>query len=186
MVNLKSDQEIKIMAEGGKKLKAVVKELMPLIKKGITTKEIDSKAEELIKKQDISSTIRGRININSQISDLMNQAESEVILCAPVSEVKNRIKLLEPLIKQISDSKKRLIVALSGEDNEIRSINEKLGIKAKKIEVNASFYIADKKQILFMLNNSEDNNEQMAVWFASPFFVQSFTTLFDTALKRGK
>jgi methionyl aminopeptidase len=51
MVNLKSDQEIKIMAEGGKRLKKVVKELLPLIKKGITTKEIDSKAEELIKKQ---------------------------------------------------------------------------------------------------------------------------------------
>ena len=58
MVNLKSDQEIKIMAEGGKKLKAVVKELMPLIKKGITTKEIDSKAEELIKKQGGESSFK--------------------------------------------------------------------------------------------------------------------------------
>ncbi len=51
MVNLKSDQEIKIMAEGGKRLKAVVENLLPLIKVGITTKEIDNKAEDLIKKQ---------------------------------------------------------------------------------------------------------------------------------------
>ena len=58
MVNLKSDQEIKIMTEGGKKLKAVVKELLPLIKEDITTKEIDSRAEELIKKQGGESSFK--------------------------------------------------------------------------------------------------------------------------------
>lgn len=51
MINLKSDKEIEIMAEGGKRLKAVVKELLPLIKEGVTTKEIDDQAEELIIKQ---------------------------------------------------------------------------------------------------------------------------------------
>ena len=49
MVNLKSSQEIAIMAEGGKRLRAVVKDLLPLIRAGITTKEIDERAEELIK-----------------------------------------------------------------------------------------------------------------------------------------
>lgn len=58
MVNLKSDQEIKIMAEGGKRLRTVVKELLPLIKKGISTKEIDSRAEELIKKQGGESSFK--------------------------------------------------------------------------------------------------------------------------------
>jgi len=51
MVYLKSDAEIEVMTEGGKRLKAVVKELIPLIKEGVTTKEIDEKAEELIKAQ---------------------------------------------------------------------------------------------------------------------------------------
>ena len=58
MVNLKSDQEIKVMTEGGKKLKAVVKELLPFIKEDITTKEIDSRAEELIKKQGGKSSFK--------------------------------------------------------------------------------------------------------------------------------
>ena len=58
MVNLKSDQEIKIMTEGGKRLKAVVKGLSPLIKEGISTKEIDSRAEELIKKQGGESSFK--------------------------------------------------------------------------------------------------------------------------------
>jgi len=58
MVNLKSDQEIGIMSEGGKKLKTVVENLLPLIKVGITTKEIDEKAEDLIKEQGGESSFK--------------------------------------------------------------------------------------------------------------------------------
>jgi methionyl aminopeptidase len=58
MVDLKSDKEIAVMAESGKRLKAVVKDLSPLIKPGITTKEIDDKAEELIKKQGGKSSFK--------------------------------------------------------------------------------------------------------------------------------
>lgn len=57
-MNLKTDQEVRIMAEGGKKLKLVVKELLPLIKEGTTTKEIDSRAEELIKAQGGKSSFK--------------------------------------------------------------------------------------------------------------------------------
>ena len=57
MVNLKSTQEIVIMAEGGRKLKNVVKDLLPLIRAGITTKEIDDRAGELIKKQGGESSL---------------------------------------------------------------------------------------------------------------------------------
>lgn len=51
MIHLKTKEEIEIMKSGGEKLRKVVSELMPIVKAGITTKEIDEKAEELIKKQ---------------------------------------------------------------------------------------------------------------------------------------
>jgi methionyl aminopeptidase len=51
MINLKSDKEIAIMLEGGQRLKAVVRDLLPLIKVDTTTKEIDDRAGDLIKKQ---------------------------------------------------------------------------------------------------------------------------------------
>lgn len=50
MVKLKTPEEIKIMAEAGKRLRAVVKDLFPQIKPGITTKQIDDEAERLIRK----------------------------------------------------------------------------------------------------------------------------------------
>ena len=58
MVNLKSDKEITVMAESGKRLKAVVKDLLPLIKAGITTKEIDDRAEKLINNQGGKSSFK--------------------------------------------------------------------------------------------------------------------------------
>ncbi len=50
MIRLKTKEEIEIMKEGGKRLRKVVKELLPLIKVGISTKEIDQEAERLIRK----------------------------------------------------------------------------------------------------------------------------------------
>ncbi|MEK7177299.1 MAG: M24 family metallopeptidase, partial [Patescibacteria group bacterium] len=58
MVHLKSSQEIAVMAEGGKRLKAVIADLLPLIKVGITTKEIDDRAEQLIKMQGGKSSFK--------------------------------------------------------------------------------------------------------------------------------
>ncbi|MCS6956357.1 MAG: methionyl aminopeptidase, partial [Patescibacteria group bacterium] len=51
MIDLKTEEEIKIMVEGGKKLKRVVNILIKEIREGITTEEIDKKAEKLIKEQ---------------------------------------------------------------------------------------------------------------------------------------
>lgn len=48
MIDLKSDKEIRIMAEGGKRLRKVVKALLKKIKVGMTTNEIDKEAEKLI------------------------------------------------------------------------------------------------------------------------------------------
>ncbi len=139
---------------------------------------------DLIKKQDISGTVKGRLNINSQISDVMNMAKKEVIICAPTHELRRRHKLLEPIFKNLNKNRIKINLALNGPDDEISALSERLETKAKKIDLDTSFYIADKSEILFMLNKSEDNNEQLAVWFSSPFFVQAFAGLFDMALKR--
>jgi len=50
MVTIKSPEEIGIMAEGGKILARVMKELEKMIRSGITTKELDRLAESLILK----------------------------------------------------------------------------------------------------------------------------------------
>lgn len=51
MIRIKTKEEIKIMAEGGKKLSRILKFLIKKAKSGVRTKEIDKIAESLIKKE---------------------------------------------------------------------------------------------------------------------------------------
>ncbi len=50
MIHLKTNQEIEIMKEGGAILVQVMKELVPQIAEGMTTKEVDQRADALIAK----------------------------------------------------------------------------------------------------------------------------------------
>ena len=44
MIRLKTKEEIEVIKEGGRRLREVIKELLPQIKAGVTTKQIDNKA----------------------------------------------------------------------------------------------------------------------------------------------
>lgn len=50
MIHLKTKEEIEIMKDCGKRLNAAVTELIPLIKEGMTTEDVDNEATRLIKK----------------------------------------------------------------------------------------------------------------------------------------
>ena len=51
MIHYKQEGEIQIMKEGGAKLREAVRQLLPTVKPGQTTEEIDKKAEKLILSQ---------------------------------------------------------------------------------------------------------------------------------------
>ena len=51
MIKLKTPEEIELMVEGGRRLKKVVKELLPQVRQGVSTQKIDKIAEKLIVEQ---------------------------------------------------------------------------------------------------------------------------------------
>jgi methionyl aminopeptidase len=59
MISIKTPEEIKIMAEGGKILAKIMEELEKKVKPGITTKELDELAEELIFKSGGTPSFKG-------------------------------------------------------------------------------------------------------------------------------
>ena len=59
MISLKSKQEIEIMREASKRLKIVFQELKKSIKTGMTTLEIDQKAQRLIEVQNAKPAFKG-------------------------------------------------------------------------------------------------------------------------------
>ena len=59
MIKIKTEEEIRIMAEGGKILAGVMSELEKKVKPGITTKELNELAEELIFKSGGKCSFKG-------------------------------------------------------------------------------------------------------------------------------
>ena len=59
MISIKSEEEIEIMAEGGKILAKIMRELEKKVKPGITTKELDKVAEDLVLKYGGKCSFKG-------------------------------------------------------------------------------------------------------------------------------
>ena len=64
----------------------------------------------------------------------------------------------------------------------VEKISNKFGIKIKSVNIDAKFFIVDRKEILFYLSKSP-NQEDLAIWLNSSFFSEAFASLFEMALK---
>jgi len=73
MVNLKTQEEIKIIAEGGKILATVIKELEKMAQPGITTKELDRAAEALILSANAKPAFKGYDNFPYSLCVSVNE-----------------------------------------------------------------------------------------------------------------
>ena len=73
-------------------------------------------------------------------------------------------------------------VALSGNPELIKKLSETMKIKITPVEVDAKFFIVDRKEILFYLNR-ESTKEDQAIWLNSDFFSEAFADLFEIATR---
>jgi len=135
-----------------------------------------------VKRESVSASLSGKSNISTQIKEILENAEKEVVICANVDDMNAKAKLFHQTFQKLKKSNVKIKAALSGDDKAIKQLSNKLGIKFKKIEINAKFFIVDKKEILFYVSKDKD---QTAIWLNSEFFAQSFASLFDKALKGG-
>jgi len=102
MIHYKTEEEIKIMSEGGKKLKQILKRLIKFVKPGITTLAIENEAQRLIKeeKAEVSfDKVEGYqfatcLPVNEQI---VHTPPSERVLKKVICEVS---KAIETIIKK--------------------------------------------------------------------------------------
>jgi methionyl aminopeptidase len=79
MISIKSKEKIAIMAEGGKILAGITKELEKKVKPGITTKELDELAEELIFKSGGTPSFKGYDGFPATLCTSINEELVHVI-----------------------------------------------------------------------------------------------------------
>ena len=138
-----------------------------------------------VKREDISAALKGKSNISNHLREILQNAEKEVIICTNAEEINSKSKLFQQTFEVLKKANIKITLALSGEDDLIKQIQTKFDMKIKKINIDTKFFIIDRKEILFYLSKSSDE-EDIAIWLNSGFFAQAFTSLFEKALGDGK
>ncbi|MFH1585264.1 MAG: helix-turn-helix domain-containing protein [archaeon] len=134
-----------------------------------------------VRREDISAALKGKSNISNYLKEIIQNAKKEVIICTNAEEMNNKSKLFKQTFIILKRENIKVKLALSGEDNTIKQIEEKFGMKIKKVNIDTKFFIVDREQILFYLAKNADK-EDIAIWVNSEFFTQAFASLFDKAM----
>ncbi len=138
-----------------------------------------------IKSEDLSGFLRGRANIVSKLRELVTNAEKELTLYTSLGDFEKKSRVLLPALENAQKKNVKLKIILTGEEEAVKKAASKTGLKMRHGDHKGRFFMADKREVLFMLH-PESVEEECAIWLKSPFFTESLDTLFDYQLKRGQ
>jgi len=135
-----------------------------------------------VRHKDISGAIKSKTVIYNHIKEMLENAKKKVLICTSVDEIKSKPRFFSLIFGKLKKRKISMKIALCGLEKEIKKINSKYRINAKKINIDAKFYIVDDEQVLFMISNSNNPEEELAIWLNTSFFTSALTFLFDKAI----
>jgi sugar-specific transcriptional regulator TrmB len=138
-----------------------------------------------VKHEEISGAIRGKLTIYNHIKELLENAKKEVVICTNAQELQLKSRFFGSVFDRLKKANIRIKIALSGNEKELKKINNKFKIKAKLLDIDARFFIADNDQILFIISKGSLPDEELAVWLNTPFFTSALAFMFDQAFKDG-
>lgn len=137
-----------------------------------------------VKRENISASLKGKANISNHVREIIQNATKEVIICTDADEINSKSRLFNQTFQRLKESKVKVKAALCGDENLIESASKRTGFKFSRININAKFFIIDRKEILFYINKNGD--EEIAIWLNSEFFAESFACLFERAVEAGE
>jgi sugar-specific transcriptional regulator TrmB len=135
-----------------------------------------------VKHEEISGSIKGKSSIYNHIKEILESAKKEVIICTSAQEIQNKSRFFYSVFEKLKHSNIKIKVALSGDEKEVKKVSTKFKIKAKPINIEAKFFVADNDQILFVISKGDSPTEEIAVWLNTPFFASSLAFMFDQAV----
>ncbi len=144
--------------------------------------EIYNGGMDPIKKEEITTALKGKSNISNYLKEILENAKKEVIMCLNADEMNFKLRLFKDTLEKLENNGVKTKVVLYGEKNLINEVEKKLNRKIKKINVETKFFIIDKEQVLLYLSK-EKKGDETAIWLNSEFFSQAFSGLFEIALK---
>jgi HTH-type transcriptional regulator, sugar sensing transcriptional regulator len=136
-----------------------------------------------VRHEDISGAIKGRSTIYNHIKEILENAKKEVIICTSADEFNSKSRFFSSIIDRLNKENIKVRICLSGPEKEVKRINTRYKLKAKQLDIDARFFIADNEQVLFLISKSGLPEEEMAVWLNTPFFTSALSFMFGEAVK---
>jgi len=127
---------------------------------------------------DLSGAVRGSGNVDSQIREMMEKAEQEVILVTTLQALKHEQRFLRPMVDKLQKKGVNIKIAVNAKLNELNGFTDYKHL-VKPTNLNARFCIIDGKQTFFTL--SDKHEEEIGVWVNSPFFTATLKNLFEAS-----
>lgn len=133
-----------------------------------------------IRTADITGSVKGRSNIAGKLRDLIQGAEKEIIILTSVIDFEDKARIVLPALEEAARKNIKVKLVLSGPAEKIKKFKTKSSLKPIANEHSSRLYIADKKEIFFMIT-PEHSEEDVGIWLNSPFFAQSLTAMLDNS-----
>ncbi|MDO8516621.1 MAG: helix-turn-helix domain-containing protein, partial [Nanoarchaeota archaeon] len=172
--NTFTDAEEKVKTLSNLKDTKEFEELQQLHKSGV----------EPIKNHELSTSIRGRSNLYSQLRNTMESAEKTVYITSSANELTTKQKMFTEVFDKLNKRGITIKVIISDSDEDAKKLSKKLRVPIKFKNINARFLIADKKELIFTIKpNSVHEDYDYGVWVNSEYFASSMAYMFELAWK---
>lgn len=173
----------KAMVEAQEKVKSL--STLKTTQEYIELEQLHNSGISPIKSSEIAGSLRGRSNVLSRVRELLETAKKEVLICTSVLDFEDKSRVLAPALEKLNKGNVKVRVVLSGDAEKVKKINAKFNLKAKPINSTARVFMADKKEVMFMVT-PETAEEEIGVWLDSPFFTDSLSSIIDGSLSASK
>lgn len=137
---------------------------------------------EPIKNHELSSSIKGRSNLYSQLRDTMESADSTVYLATSSYELATKQRMFSEVFDKLKKRNVDVKVIISDDDAEAKKVSKKFGVAVKSKKISARFLIVDKKELIFTLKPTNVHEDyDYAFWINSEYFTNSLAYMFELA-----
>lgn len=146
--------------------------------------ELHKSGIEPIKNNELSTSIKGRSNLYTQMKYIMESAKNHVYVSSSSYELLSKQKMFEESFARLKKANIDTKVIIPDSEEEAKKLSKKFGITIKSKSINARFVIVDKREIIFTIKPTSVHEDfDYGVWINSDFFATSMSYLFELAWK---
>ena len=139
---------------------------------------------EPIKNHELSTSIKGRSNLYSQLRDTMESAEESVYIATSAFELISKQKMFSDVFDKLRKRKVDIKVIISDDESEAKKVAKRFNVPVKAKNINARFMMADRKELIFTLKPTNVHEDyDYAFWINSEYFTNSLAYMFELAWK---